>query len=618
MNNRKIDSAFPFDSYRDHQRDILHTAADALFDDDTIDTIVIDAPTGIGKSGINMALGQLAESAFYTTPEKKLREQLDTDPAFEKMHQPLRGRQDYICDIKTKEKKEYSCKTCPINRSDDDSCHRQGASGCIYWRDKEAAMAHDIATLTFSYLIIDNYLPVCVDESQYDHTGNGQLSLTDFGADDDDDDVDVDVDVDDDVDDPTKRRISFSDRELLIIDEAHTLEEQVASLHAGFGLSAQKLSTKSLSDFDSVDTEAVSVDETDGIYQQFADGIEELTKYDGISLDDITVDMIEDLLIELRTTASQRAESLKHVCPSDEDEKEQLSNIIDDLESVAQSIEIIFTDRKQGTPWVIDVTSYSVDGDEDDEETRYAAKLKPVYVDTFLQRFVWQRADKVVLSTATMPYRSDPDQWLERIGLDPTSTCIISRPMPFPAKNRKVVTSSTVTSFSNNAEEKHWGDICAGLEDIYQKHAPEKGLIHTVSYDRAESFHDSFPDRTLLDEGEREMESVIEDWQDSDDAHMLLSPRMMEGADLGGDMCRWQVLAKAPYKPRGDPRVKHLLNEKNDWRWYKETAARRAIQAAGRAVRSKDDYATYYVLDAAIENVLTSNTMPDWFAEAVV
>jgi len=32
MNNRKIDSAFPFESYRTHQREILTEAAHALFD----------------------------------------------------------------------------------------------------------------------------------------------------------------------------------------------------------------------------------------------------------------------------------------------------------------------------------------------------------------------------------------------------------------------------------------------------------------------------------------------------------------------------------------------------------------------------------------------------------
>jgi len=99
---------------------------------------------------------------------------------------------------------------------------------------------------------------------------------------------------------------------------------------------------------------------------------------------------------------------------------------------------------------------------------------------------------------------------------------------------------------------------------------------------------------------------------------MLLSPTMMEGVDLEGEVCRWQVLAKTPYKPLGDPRVDYLLNEEGNWRWYKETAARRIIQSAGRAVRSSDDYATYYILDSAYQNVLTSARTPEWFEIAMV
>lgn len=603
MNPYTVDAAFPFDEYREHQRDILQTSADALFDENSTDTVVIDAPTGIGKSGINMALGQLADNAFYTTPQKELREQLSADRTFDGKHHPLRGRRDYKCDQESTEYREYSCKTCPVNESDDRSCYEQGSHGCTYWRNKEAAMGHHVATITFAYLIIDNYLPLYPD-TEPDPEEDAQSSLTDFNV---DDNTDHNSDQGD-------RRVSFADRDLLIIDEAHTLEEQIASLHAGFNLSVKNISVKELSDFDSVeDGDVVSMDDSTDPYELFSDGIKQLLERPTISVDDITVDMLEGILSDLRIALKKKANNLKLVHPTKEKDREELSDIISDLESVARSIEIIFTDRKEGTPWAIDVTSY-----ETDEETRYAAQLKPVYVDTFLERFVWSRADKIVLSTATMPYRSDPDQWLERIGLDPESSKIISRPMPFPADNRKIDTTTTVNSFSSGGWSEHLDSTCDRVEQIYQKHSPEKGLIHTVSYDRAEDLHDAFSDRALLDDSDRDMGDVIDEWQDSDDLHMLLSPRMMEGVDLEGDMCRWQVLAKTPYKPAGDPRVEYLLDEMNDWRWYKETAARRVIQAAGRAVRSKQDHARYYVLDAAIQNVLTSSTMPDWFAEAMV
>lgn len=603
MNPHKIDSAFPFDSYREHQRDILHTAADALFDDG-LETIVIDAPTGIGKSGINMALCALSGNAFYTTPQKELREQLNQDDAFVDMHQPLRGRADYECD----KQKGYDCKKCPVNQSDDDSCRKKS---CIYWRDKEAAMSHDTATLTFSFLIYDHFVPPFANTNS-----SGQSDLTEFTE-------------------PNRgAQISFRNRDLLVIDEAHSLEEQVASLHAGFTMNPQRLRTQPLAQYRGLSGDTALLpteipvtnpplrptvcDEPDGLadlYTVFTDGIDELLtqEYPDESVESVTVEMMQPVFDNLSKAIRVKKRWLQAAKPEDVDGSHPIIMTIKRINSVEQSLSVMSDDRAKDTPWVIDMTSY-----QGSDGIRYAAKLKPVHVDTYLQRFVWSRADKVVLSTATMPYRSDPDQWLDRLGLDPSSADVISRPMPFPPENRPIDTTTTVASFSGNGWKNNADRACARLEQLYQKHAPEKGLIHAVGYDRAEELHEAFPKCSLLDDSDRDMGDVIDEWQESDDLHMLLSPRMMEGVDLNGDMCRWQVLVKTPYMPAGDARVDYLLNEMNDWRWYKETAAQRTIQAAGRAVRSKDDYARYYVLDEAIENVLTPKIMPEWFAEAMV
>ena len=74
--------------------------ADTLFGaDSAYDTIVIYAPTGIGKSPINVTLAWLAENAFYTTPQKKLRHQLETDDTLRNHYHVLRGREDYDCEF---------------------------------------------------------------------------------------------------------------------------------------------------------------------------------------------------------------------------------------------------------------------------------------------------------------------------------------------------------------------------------------------------------------------------------------------------------------------------------------------------------------------------------------
>lgn len=204
----QISEAFPFSEYRDFQREILTEASRALFRTSDIDTVVIDAPTGIGKSPINVSLARMADTAFYTTPQKKLRRQLEQDTDLQPYYSVMRARSDYVCDWASTRDEVVSCKECPVTNDPETSCREKQ---CDYWTAKEAAMAADTAVLTFSYLIVDNALRTYaeVESDRGDVYGSERI------------------------------QVSFADRDLLIVDEAHALEEQVASLHAGFTISEQ-------------------------------------------------------------------------------------------------------------------------------------------------------------------------------------------------------------------------------------------------------------------------------------------------------------------------------------------------------------------------------------------
>jgi Rad3-related DNA helicase len=262
-----------------------------------------------------------------------------------------------------------------------------------------------------------------------------------------------------------------------------------------------------------------------------------------------------------------------------------------------------------GEPWVIS---------ENRHDTMINVKLKPVYVGRFLTNNVWNRAEKVVLSTATMPYRNRPKKWLSRIGRDPTTAKIISKPMPFDAANRQIRADYQIGSMSSGGVVDNWNQILDTLRSIGDNHAGEKGIVHTVSYSRAKDVHNELPELTMAHEADSDAdaEEVINRWQLSD-KQMLLTPSMTEGVDLVGDKCRFQVLLKAPYRTLGDPRVNYLLNEEGDWEWYNDVTAREIIQSVGRAVRTPDDYATYYVLDSKFDQVLSGRT-PNWFEDAII
>jgi len=93
---------------------------------------------------------------------------------------------------------------------------------------------------------------------------------------------------------------------------------------------------------------------------------------------------------------------------------------------------------------------------------------------------------------------------------------------------------------------------------------------------------------------------------------------MEEALDLEGDLCRWQVLCRAPYPNTRDSRVAQRL-EDGQWGWYYRTALRTVIQACGRVVRAPDDHGATYLADSSLLDLFerARTDMPDWFAAQV-
>jgi len=178
---------FPHPSFREKQYETLNACLNAF--DNGFKNVVLDAPVGTGKSGLNTALLRYADDGFYTTPQRSLRQQVQDDDALEPYVEDLKARKDYFCNVGND-----NCKDCSVYQSQDRSCAEQGAPPCNYWRRKQTVMNSDIAVITFSMMIVDGLIPTEVNGMQ----------------------------------------VSFDDRDMVVVDEAHGLVEQTREMHAGF------------------------------------------------------------------------------------------------------------------------------------------------------------------------------------------------------------------------------------------------------------------------------------------------------------------------------------------------------------------------------------------------
>lgn len=536
MQGRDIEDLCPFPSYRDKQKQVAREVQ-RMLQSDQYDNVILDAPTGVGKSGINVAMCRDAQDAFYTTPQKKLREQLKSDDFLQEYYKTLAARRDYTCGVTGDD-----CEECEVYNDARFSCAQR--DDCTYMNHKHIAMNQGTAVTTFAYLIVDSQLPP---------------------------------------------EAGFEDRELLVVDECHNLTNQVASLHMGFDVSPYNL------------PEEVFGTVTDDLFM-------EASYYTAVeSIMAILYERCDDFVTKFSEVEGR------------DNAVEQCEEFIDQAERFFNDVQPDEDDR-DFNPWVVNTGYVEYQG-----EKVKTFEVKPIEVSHFLRRHVWSRADKRILSTATMPYRDNPDRWCAELGLSPERTGIIHVRMPFPARNRPIYTGRMVADMTGGISKGEWISVMDTLNSLQMEHSGQKGLVHTASYKRAKRVKEmaqggnwlGLEDNIMLHESTSGTD-FVEEWQESD-KDVCLSPSMTEGVDLYDNRCRWQALLKVPYPSPSDNRVDYLLEETPEigWSWYYNTTANRVIQSAGRAVRSQSDYANYYVLDKAFNKLRSKVAFPDWFESAV-
>jgi Rad3-related DNA helicase len=99
---------------------------------------------------------------------------------------------------------------------------------------------------------------------------------------------------------------------------------------------------------------------------------------------------------------------------------------------------------------------------------------------------------------------------------------------------------------------------------------------------------------------------------------VLISPSLHTGLDLKDDLSRFQIITKVSYPNKSDRWTN--AEREVDTEWYYWQTALKLIQAYGRSVRSKDDWAKTYIFDSAFRYFVQKNKdmLPSWFIQAIV
>jgi Rad3-related DNA helicase len=533
---QSVEEAFAAPEFRNKQKPVIEEAVSSLRGD--YDVVLVDAPTGFGKSLVLESIAQMMGPSYYTTPLNSLVDQLEADEFLNGRFTTIKGRNNYSCVHPEDDGNAVDTAIC--QRDDDFECDIK-ATECPYYSRIVRAKEENVVVTNMSYLMATGSIP----ESQF----------------------------------------VLGDRNTIVVDECQSIED-FAMNFVGVTISPRTVPDDVWADIrmPQVDDEETPIDEMLNWLTEHVQDIvrAKLQFYD------------QQVLLDGQQTKEE--EELRQF-------DQKINRLVADIEE---------------NEWV-----YQIDNVIRKNKDNYKKVIfKPVYVGRFLEGLLWNQAENLVLSSATIPGGG----WLEEIGLGDRKVRHISVGHEFPVDNRPIVFDECVGKMTYKERKKTAPKMADKIVDIASHYEGEKGLVHCRSYGIAEMLeramnnngHRDYVRDNVMVQDKYNREESLDNWLDSD-KQLFLSVAMDEGIDLDGDKCRFQILAKVLYESMADERTSYRVSELNDWDWYNMKAAVQIQQAYGRAVRSEDDWAHFYILDKSAKGLIRRDAelFQEWFLEAI-
>lgn len=157
-------------------------------------------------------------------------------------------------------------------------------------------------------------------------------------------------------------------------------------------------------------------------------------------------------------------------------------------------------------------------------------------------------------------------------------------------------------------KEKSFPMILKMIERILTMYPDKRGIVQTGSYWFAKNLFDninlSLKPRILLYEDSAGKRDNLEVYKYSTNK-VLVGPSLFEGLSLDDELCRFQIIMKIPYPSLADK----FVEAKKDFNpmWYSETTSISVLQGVGRGVRNEKDWCVTFILDACFSNLLNTN-----------
>lgn len=309
----------------------------------------------------------------------------------------------------------------------------------------------------------------------------------------------------------------------------------------------------------------------------------------------------EKVVVEIKTEQNKFINILRSC--NDISESIQLANKIKHLSRAACKYNRLLKNKEDwNSNWKLQI-------DKTNKE-KWTWKVEAIWGKKYL-RELWDKYDKVVFLSGTM---LDKMFFMNIMGCEPEESLYIELDSPFKIENRKII-AVCKEHMSFDRKREAFLNVVEDLKQIIQKHSGQKGIIHTSNYELARWIQEEIQDPRLLFHDNTNKDYVLNRHVLSKDSTILVSPAMINGVDLKDDLSRFQIILKVPFPNLSNVKVKERM-ESNP-KWYSWKTMCDIIQQYGRSIRSEQDYAVTYIMDANFLRLIQKVRLPEYIKQAI-
>jgi ATP-dependent DNA helicase DinG len=646
---------FPFTYQRNNQTRVLNEICEAF--NSGYKYIVLEAPTGFGKSPVAVSVAKTLGSSYICTSTNDLQTQYARDFSFIKV---AKGKRNFPCLVKEDFIKNgiYRCRSCFSIGNGNECYHTTVEYGPCMTDEAFEANRCKYRTFLQDYELSDKGTEtekIFINKDKEHHYKKEffqWLHLKNLKDNNKDkaiwrpceyfDQLNIALTSSHSIFNysnflaflPSKKIIP--PRELLVLDEGHLLETEIVKFR---GLSISKKRWKRyINDLKIIDYGYNEV-------KRWIDFLIDLEMKVLTLIGNTSAiqDLSEERKIlynwqknddESKLRTSDNNNNNKKVIPAsvlfDSDEeiaqkyadtsKKDTSNISDELfieaardaEKLTRAINNILSNPKNWIVSEIKKENYEV----------VKVELKPLDISEYCQT-VFEKCSKTLIMSATI---LNVRAFCKSVGLATPSydsdVKFIRVPSDFPVENRLIFPLNIeYLNFNNLQSEQVKNKIAKAIDNLMSIHRYDKGIIHTTSYEQLNFIKENVSHenarRLIVTDPEIQRDEVLKQHIDSIKPTVLISPSLHTGLNLKDELSRFQIITKVPYPNKSDRWIN--AKRETDEEWYYWQTALKLIQAYGRSIRSKEDWAKTYVLDSAFGYFVkkNKNILPDWFTSAI-